>query len=143
MIDGPQYVQTAAAIVAAYVTKNSVPAGDLPSLIGATHRALVQLAAPPAPEVERPTPPVPIRKTVTPDHIISLEDGKPYRSLTRHLSTRGMTPDAYRRKWGLPPDYPMVAPSYAAVRSELARSSGRGRHRAAAAAAKRAAGGRR
>ncbi len=119
----------AAAIVGAYVTKNNVPASELPGLIAATHAALAKLTAPSAPAVEKPTPPVPIRRTVTPDHIISLEDGKPYKSLKRHLTTRGLTPAEYRQKWGLPPDYPMVAANYAAQRSELAKSLGLGQIR--------------
>ena len=116
-------------IVSAYVSKNSVPVGDLASLIAAVHASLERVAAPPAPEPEKPTPPVPIRKTVTPDYIISLEDGKPYKSLKRHLTTRGLSPEQYRQKWGLPHDYPMVAATYAAQRSELAKSSGLGQQR--------------
>ena len=123
------FIDLAAAIVGAYVTRNNVPASELPGLIAATHAALAKLTAPPAPEVEKPTPPVPIRRTVTPDHIISLEDGKPYKSLKRHLSTRGLTPDQYRQKWSLPHDYPMVAATYAAQRSELAKSLGLGQIR--------------
>lgn len=133
------FLGLAADIVGAYVSKNNVPAPELPGLIAATHAALVKLTAPPAPEVEKPTPPVPIRKTVTPDHIISLEDGRPYKSLKRHLSSRGMTVDEYRQKWGLPRDYPMVAAAYAAKRSELAKSAGLGQIRRERAAAKRAA----
>ncbi|WP_298967710.1 MucR family transcriptional regulator [uncultured Methylobacterium sp.] len=130
-------VATTADIVAAYVSNNSVPSPDLPALIAAVHGALSGLLAPAAPaQAERPTPPVPIRKSVTPDHLISLEDGKPYKSLKRHLAGRGLTPAEYRTKWGLPPDYPMVAANYAAQRSELAKRTGLGR---AGAAARRAA----
>ncbi|AWB24534.1 MucR family transcriptional regulator [Methylobacterium currus] len=125
-------------IVGAYVTKNNVPASELPSLIAATYAALMKLTAPPTSEVEKPTPPIPIRKTVTPDHIISLEDGRPYKSLKRHLSSRGMTPDEYRQKWSLPRDYPMVAANYAAARSELAKSSGLGQIRRNQAAIRKA-----
>lgn len=115
-------------IVSAYVTRNSVPVGDLPALIAATHATLTKLGGPDEPAKEdRPTPPVPIRKTVTPDYIISLEDGRQYKSLKRHLSSRGLTPDEYRRKWGLPHDYPMVCANYAAQRSDLAKSIGLGR----------------
>ncbi|KMO37557.1 MucR family transcriptional regulator [Methylobacterium variabile] len=124
-----ELVMLTADIVSAYVSKNSVPVGDLGNLIAAVHASLERVAAPPAPEPEKPTPPVPIRKTVTPDHIISLEDGKPYKSLKRHLTTRGLTPEQYRQKWGLPHDYPMVAATYAAQRSELAKSSGLGQQR--------------
>ncbi|KMO42556.1 MucR family transcriptional regulator [Methylobacterium tarhaniae] len=123
------FIGLAAAIVGAYVTRNNIRASELPGLIAATHAALAKLTAPPAPEVEKPTPPIPIRKTVTPDHIISLEDGKPYKALKRHLTIRGLTPDQYRQKWGLPHDYPMVAATYAAQRSELAKSLGLGQIR--------------
>ena len=119
-------IELAADVVSAYVANNSVPAADVPGLIAAVHASLNQLGAAPAPEPERATPPVPIRKTVTPDHIISLEDGKPYKTLKRHLAGRGLTPEQYRQKWGLPPDYPMVAANYAAQRSELAKSIGLG-----------------
>ncbi|TNC05115.1 MucR family transcriptional regulator [Methylobacterium terricola] len=123
------FIGLAADIVGAYVSKNSVPASELPGLIAATHAALMKLTAPPAPEPVKPEPIIPIRKTVTPDHIISLEDGKPYRTLKRHLAGRGLTPEAYREKWGLPHDYPMVAATYAAHRSELAKSTGLGQIR--------------
>ncbi|TGD95758.1 MucR family transcriptional regulator [Methylobacterium nonmethylotrophicum] len=132
-------INLSADIVSAYVSKNSVPVGDLASLIVAVHASLERVVSPPAPEAEKPTPPVPIRKTVTPDHIISLEDGKPYKSLKRHLTTRGLTPDQYRQKWGLPHDYPMVAATYAAQRSELAKSLGLGQIRRDRAAAARLA----
>lgn len=125
-----QMIDLAANIVSAYVSRNNVPASELPNLITATHAALMKLGQPVGPvEAEKPTPPVPIRRTVTPDHIISLEDGKPYKTLKRHLAGRGLTPEQYRQKWGLPPDYPMVAASYAAQRSELAKSSGLGQSR--------------
>jgi predicted transcriptional regulator len=83
----------------------------------------------PAPEAEKPVPAVAIKKSVTPDYIISLEDGRQYKSLKRHLSGRGLTPAEYRTKWGLPHDYPMVAPNYAAQRSEMAKAIGLGRKR--------------
>ncbi len=132
-------INLSADIVSAYVSKNSVPVGELSSLIAAVHASLQRVAAPPAPEPEKPTPPVPIRKTVTPDYIVSLEDGKPYKSLKRHLTTRGLSPDQYRQKWGLPHDYPMVAATYAAQRSELAKSLGLGQIRRDRAAAARLA----
>lgn len=125
----PDVVTLTADIVSAYVAKNSVPVGELGNLIAAVHASLSQVTAPPAPEPEPLVPPVPIRRTVTPDAIISLEDGKPYKSLKRHLAGRGLTPDEYRAKWGLPRDYPMVAASYAAQRSELAKSTGLGQRR--------------
>ena len=132
-------INLSADIVSAYVSKNSVPVGELANLIAAVHASLERVAAPPAPEPEKPTPPVPIRKTVTPDYIISLEDGKPYKSLKRHLTTRGLSPDQYRQKWGLPHDYPMVAATYAAQRSELAKTLGLGQIRRDRAAAARLA----
>ncbi|GLS20800.1 MucR family transcriptional regulator [Labrys miyagiensis] len=121
-------------IVAAYVAHNSVASADLPELIAQTHRALDRLArGETAVAVEAPklVPAVPIRKSVTPDFLISLEDGKKYKSLKRHLSSQyGMSPAEYREKWGLPDDYPMVAPNYAKQRSELAKSMGLGQTRA-------------
>ncbi|PYE30265.1 MucR family transcriptional regulator [Rhizobium sp. PP-F2F-G38] len=118
-----------ARIVAAYVVKHTVPAAQLPDLIHQTWAALGSLGrTAPAPVVpEKPVPAVPIRKSIQPDYLLSLEDGKPYKSLKRHLMNKyGMTPDAYREKWGLPMDYPMVAPDYAAKRSELAKNLGLG-----------------
>jgi predicted transcriptional regulator len=99
------------------------------------HAALNGLGKPRTQEVSRPAPPVPIRKSVTPDYLISLEDGRQYKSLKRHLAGRGLTPAEYRQKWGLPADYPMVAPNYAKKRSELARLSGLGRKSASPARA--------
>jgi predicted transcriptional regulator len=103
------------------------------------HAALRGLIAPALPEAEKPQPAVSIRKSVTPDFLISLEDGKPYKSLKRHLSKLSLTPQAYREKWGLPADYPMVAANYALKRSELAKSMGLGAMRKSPAAAKAAA----
>lgn len=115
-------------IVAAYVSHNNVPAGELTALIANTHAALLRLGSEPEPPAAAPlVPAVPIRKSVTPDAIICLEDGKPFKSLKRHLSKFGLTPDQYRAKWGLPSDYPMVAPNYAEARSALAKSIGLGR----------------
>ncbi len=125
----PSLIDQTADIVSAFVANNAVPIADLPGLIASTHAALVALDQPAPPAAEPLVPIVPIRKTVTPDHIISLEDGKPYKSLKRHLSTRGLTPEQYRQKWGLSADYPMVAASYAAQRSELAKSIGLGQTR--------------
>ena len=126
---GDRVVDLCAAIITAYVSNNAVPPNELPPMIGAVHSTLTQLMAPPPPEAPKPEPPIPIRRTVTPDHIISLEDGKPYKTLKRHLAGRGLTPDQYREKWGLPRDYPMVAANYASQRSELAKNSGLGRRR--------------
>src|SRR5215203_2170671 len=124
------YLELATDLVSAYVSHNALPPSDLPSLIDAVHTALSQVGSRKAEQpTEMPKPPVPVRKSITPDHLISLEDGKPYRFLTRHLAKRGLTPDAYRRKWGLPPTYPMVAPNHSKQRSDLARALGLGQRR--------------
>ncbi len=117
-------------IVKAYVSNNHVPRDELPSLIGVVFDALAQTAGgeTAAPEPEPLVPAVPVKKSVTADYLICLEDGKPFKSLKRHLMTHyELTPEAYRQKWGLPADYPMVAANYAAKRSELAKSIGLGR----------------
>ncbi len=112
-------------IVSAYVSKNSLPSGELPQLIKTVHEALKnpdQVAS------SAPEPAVPIKRSIRPDYVICLEDGKKLKMLKRHLRTSfNMTPDEYRRKWGLSSDYPMVAPKYAARRSELAKIIGLGR----------------
>ena len=124
-------------IVSAYVSHNSVSASDLPVLIASTHTALRSLSeAPPAAEiVEDLKPAVPIKKSVMPDFIVCLDDGKKFKSMKRHLAGLGMTPDEYRGKWGLPSDYPMVAPNYSVARSSMAKSAGLGRKPAAKALA--------
>ena len=120
-------VELAAEIVASYVAHNSVPASELAHLIHNVHSALTTLGQPVVAEVKHQEPAVPLKKSVTPDYIICLEDGKKFKSLKRHLRTKfEMSPDQYRAKWGLPSDYPMVAPSYAAARSNLARAMGLG-----------------
>lgn len=124
-----EIIELAAEIVSAYVGKNSVHVGDLPNIISSVHSALQELGQPQEPVPEKLTPLMPIKKTITPDHLVSLEDGKRYKSLKRHLSNRGLTPQQYRQKWSLPSDYPMVAPNYAAQRSELAKAAGLGRKR--------------
>ncbi|MGJ0393901.1 MAG: MucR family transcriptional regulator [Methylocystis sp.] len=132
-------VELAAGIVAAFVSHNSLPVAELPGLIASVDAALRRLAsgATATPTVEeKPEPAVPIRKSITPDHLICLDDGKKFKSLRRHLATLGMTPDQYRAKWGLPPDYPMVAPNYAAQRSDLAKQMGLGQARKKAAPAR-------
>ena len=134
--DTANYIELAAEIVSAFVSNNSVPVTELPALIGNVHAALRNVGNPaPKQEEAKPTPPVPIRRSVTPDYLISLEDGKQYQSLKRHLTRLGLTPEQYREKWGLPRDYPMVAPNYSAKRSELARSFGLGQRRKNAAKA--------
>jgi predicted transcriptional regulator len=123
-------VELTADIVSAYVANNAIGAQDLPVLIASVHSAIRMLGAAPAPaEADTPVPAVPIKKSITPDHLISLEDGRRYKSLKRHLTGRGMTPAQYRAKWGLPHDYPMVAPAYAKQRSELAIALGLGQQR--------------
>jgi len=123
------HLELTASIVSAYVSNNSVPMAALPELMASVHNALQGLGLAVAePEKEIAKPAVSIKKSVTPDYIISLEDGRPYKSLKRHLRARyDMTPDQYRQKWNLPKDYPMVAPNYAAKRSAIAKSLGLGR----------------
>ncbi|TJW67037.1 MAG: MucR family transcriptional regulator, partial [Mesorhizobium sp.] len=114
--------------VSAYVSNNPLPVGELPALIGQVHTALKGTMGGLVAKPEDLKPAVPIRKSVTPDYIISLEDGKKFKSLKRHLATHyGLTPEEYRAKWGLSADYPMVAPNYAAARSALAKTMGLGR----------------
>jgi predicted transcriptional regulator len=114
-------------IVAAHVSNNTVAVTDLPQLIEQVYRSLANVGVEPTPQVERPQPVVPIKKSVTPDYIICLEDGKKLKMLKRHLKTAyDMTPEEYRDRWQLPPDYPMVAPNYAKQRSKLAKQIGLG-----------------
>jgi predicted transcriptional regulator len=124
-------VELAADVVAAYVSNNTVTMTELPSLIAQVHKALLATATG---SVEKPvealTPAVSIKKSIHPDYIVCLEDGKKFKSLKRHLRTKyDLSPEDYRAKWGLPADYPMVAPNYAAARSELAKSMGLGQQR--------------
>jgi predicted transcriptional regulator len=127
-------------VISAYVSNNPVPVSELPSLIAQVHQSLVGLSNGSARDpLEKLTPAVPVKKSVTPEYIICLDDGKKFKSLKRHLRTTfGMTPEEYRTKWNLPADYPMVAPSYAAARSELAKKIGLGRKPKAAEPVKRA-----
>lgn len=113
-------------IVSAYVAHNPVPAGELPDLIIAVNGAIRNLQAPSPMAAEPLVPAVPVKRSITLDHIISLEDGKPYKTLKRHLALRGMTPEQYREKWGLRSDYPMSAPNYSKARSAFAKSIGLG-----------------
>ncbi len=120
-------LEFAAQIVSAHVSNNSVQASALPELIQQVYKALTLVGAEPAP-VEKLEPAVPLKKSVFPDYIVCLEDGKKLKMLKRHLMTSyGMTPEAYRERWGLPANYPMVAPNYAERRSALAKSIGLGR----------------
>jgi predicted transcriptional regulator len=116
-------------IVSSYVANNSVHRAELPNVIASVDAALQGLAAPKQEQPAKSQPAVSIRKSITPDFLISLEDGKKYKTLKRHLGTVGLTPEEYRAKWGLPTDYPMVAPNYAQKRSELATSMGLGQQR--------------
>ncbi|RWM25585.1 MucR family transcriptional regulator [Mesorhizobium sp.] len=122
-----ELTELTADIVAAFVKNNAVPVADLPDLISSVNSALISLVQPAVVEQPTPIPAVNPKKSVFPDYIISLEDGRKFKSMKRHLGLLGMTPDEYRAKWGLARDYPMVAPSYAAQRSELAKSIGLGR----------------
>lgn len=124
-------VELAADIVSAFVANNNVTTSDLPGVIASVYTSLTKLGGEPeAPPAAPLVPAVPIRKSVTPEAIICLEDGKSFKSLKRHLSSKfGLTPEQYRTKWGLPADYPMVAPAYAEARSALAKSMGLGQQR--------------
>jgi MucR family transcriptional regulator, transcriptional regulator of exopolysaccharide biosynthesis len=128
---GTTFIELTATIVSAYVSHNSVPSADLPALIGQVHSALTRVSGGYGDvAIEPPKPAVSVKKSITPDHIVCLEDGKKFKSLKRHLRTQyNMTPEQYREKWGLPPDYPMVAPNYAAARSHLAKQMGLGQQR--------------
>jgi len=130
-ITPPNIIELAADIVSAYVSKNSVPAADLPSLLNSVYAALARTAQGQQEEPQAElVPAVSVRKSVTPDAIICLEDGKRFKSLKRHLrTTYNLTPEQYRTKWNLPHDYPMVAPNYAMARSELAKTMGLGQQR--------------
>jgi predicted transcriptional regulator len=134
----PNYMKLAADIVSAFVSNNSVSAADLPALITNVHAALQKVSNPAQVDEPKPTPAVPVKKSITPDFLISLEDGRPYKSLKRHLTRLGLTPQQYREKWRLPADYPIVARNYVARRSELAKSIGLGQRRKAAAKSARA-----
>ena len=124
------FVSLSADVVAAYVSHNSVPRADLSALIATVHGALQNAAAGTRePEKVVLEPPVSIKKSISASHLISMEDGRPYKSLKRHLTARGLTPAQYREKWSLPFDYPMVAPNYSKARSELAKALGLGQTR--------------
>src|SRR6201993_3668349 len=114
-------------IVAAHVSNNTVSVGDLPQLINQVYNSLANIGTVPPAPAERPQPAVPVKKSVYPDYIVCLEDGKKLKMLKRHLKTAyNMTPEGYRERWGLPTDYPMVAPNYARQRSRLAKEIGLG-----------------
>ena len=141
MTEKSEFVEMTADIVSAYVSNSSVSVSDLPALIQQVHKALIGIAdSASTPEAAPPAAPaVSIKKSITPDFLICLEDGRKFKSLKRHLRTKyNMSPEDYRAKWGLPKDYPMVAPSYAKARSDLAKQMGLGQggRKAAAPAAK-------
>jgi predicted transcriptional regulator len=126
-----KYIDQTASIVAAYVSKNAVAADDIPALINRVHAALARDASGQGDAgAEGQKPAVPVKKSIHPEYIVCLEDGKKFKSLKRHLRTQyNMTPEQYREKWGLAYDYPMVAPNYAAARSKLAKQMGLGQQR--------------
>jgi predicted transcriptional regulator len=124
------FVDLAADIVSAYVSNNTVAASEIPNLISEVYAALTRVARGPDARREPQKPAVPPKRSVTPEHIVCLEDGKKFKSLRRHLRSQyGLSPEQYREKWGLPADYPMVAPNYAATRSALAKKMGLGQQR--------------
>ncbi|USI74877.1 MucR family transcriptional regulator [Sphingomonas morindae] len=130
-------IELTAEIVSAHVSNNQIDTAEVPALIANVHRALAAATAPQAVEAERPEPAVSIKASIRPDYLVCLEDGAKVKMLKRYLSARfGLTPDEYRRKWGLPRDYPMVAPNYAEKRKQLALAIGLGRKKPAEPVAK-------
>lgn len=128
---GKNFIDLTANIVSAYLSNNPTPASEIPNLISQVHAALLRVSSgrSEAP-AEPPKPAVSLKKSINPDYLVCLEDGKRFKSLKRHLRTRyNMSPEQYRDKWGLPPDYPMVAPNYAVARSQLAKKMGLGQQR--------------
>jgi MucR family transcriptional regulator, transcriptional regulator of exopolysaccharide biosynthesis len=125
------YIELTAEIVSAYVSNNTVPAGEISNLINQVHAALSRVSGKPADGLSEPLKPaISVKKSITPEFIVCLEDGKKFKSLKRHLRTQyNMTPEQYREKWSLSSDYPMVAPNYAAARSQLAKQMGLGQQR--------------
>ncbi len=125
------YIQLAANIVSAYVSNNPVATADIPNLIAQVYAALMRISGGQATTPTEPLKPaVPVKRSITAEYIVCLEDGKKFKSLKRHLRTQyDMTPEQYREKWALAPDYPMVAPNYAAARSQLAKQMGLGQQR--------------
>ena len=134
MTDTPasgNFIELTAQIVSAYVSNNTVPAAEIPSLINQVHAALARVSGKGADLPSEPLrPAISVKKSITPEYIVCLEDGKRFKSLKRHLRTQyNMTPEQYRDKWSLGTDYPMVAPNYAAARSQLAKQMGLGQQR--------------
>jgi predicted transcriptional regulator len=131
MDDKDKFIDQTADIVSAYVSNNTVAADQISGLINQVHAALVRVAAGQSEIGAEPLrPAVPVKKSITPDYLVCLEDGKKFKSLKRHLRSQyNMTPEQYREKWSLPADYPMVAPNYAQARSQLAKQMGLGQQR--------------
>jgi predicted transcriptional regulator len=134
MADTPgdsSYIELTAQIVSAYVGNNPVPSAEIANLIGQVHAALRRVSGGQATAPAEPVKPaVPVKRSINSEYIVCLEDGKKFKSLKRHLRTQyNMTPEQYREKWGLPAEYPMVAPAYAAARSQLAKQMGLGQQR--------------
>ncbi|MBV9346596.1 MAG: MucR family transcriptional regulator [Pseudolabrys sp.] len=133
MADSPpnNFIDLTATIVSAYVGNNTVPASEIPALISQVHAALARVNSHGGDAPSEPLKPaIPVKKSITPEYLVCLEDGKKFKSLKRHLRTQyNMTPEQYRDKWSLSPDYPMVAPNYAAARSQLAKQMGLGQQR--------------
>jgi predicted transcriptional regulator len=134
MTDTPgnsNFIELTAGIVSAFVSNNSVPASEIPALINQVHSALLRVSnGATGVSGEPPKPAIAVKKSITPEYIVCLEDGKKFKSLKRHLRTQyNITPEQYRERWGLPADYPMVAPNYAAARSKLAKDMGLGQQR--------------
>jgi len=126
-VSPPELMSLTTQIVSAHVGNNTVAVNDLPNLIEQVYKTLANMGRDTENQAERPQPAVPIKKSVTPDYLVCLEDGKKLKMLKRHLKTAyDMTPEEYRERWGLPPDYPMVAPNYAKQRSRLAKEIGLG-----------------
>ena len=125
------FIELTADIVSAYVSNNTVSAAEIPALINQVHGALLRVSTGQSEAPSEPLKPaVPVKRSISAEHLVCLEDGKKFKSLKRHLRTQyNMTPEQYREKWGLPPDYPMVAPNYAAARSQLAKEMGLGQQR--------------
>lgn len=134
MADTPgnnNFIELTAGIVSAFVSNNTVAAGEIPALINQVHSALLRVSSGAKETPAEPLKPaVSVKKSITPDYLVCLEDGKKFKSLKRHLRTQyNVTPEQYREKWGLPADYPMVAPNYAIARSKLAKDMGLGQQR--------------
>jgi predicted transcriptional regulator len=130
-MDNVDFIGLTAEIVSAYVSNNPVASNDIPALINQVHSALLRVSSGETQTSSEPLKPaVPVKRSINPDYIVCLEDGKKFKSLKRHLRSQyGMTPEQYRDKWNLPADYPMVAPNYAAARSQLAKQMGLGQQR--------------